>query len=468
MPRVWFLINKIWRDQRGSSLVEALLAGSILLLLSTAFVGALLYGQESTVLAGNQGRATLLAEEGLEAVRNIQHAGWSNLVDGTYGLAISGNQWVLSGSSDITGAFTRQITITSIDGRRKDITSVVNWVQNPRRNGTVSLSARLTNWVVNPASWSTPARVGLFNNAGNNDGLKIQIQGNYAYVVLPGATPNFVVLNISNPTTPTLAGSMTLSGNPQNIAVSGNYAYVASSLDTQELQIINITNPAAPSLAGSYNAVGNSDGLGVYILGTTVYFVRPASGDNELFIINASNPSAPTLLGSLNLNTQGNEVFAMGNYAYVSSSLDAQELQVVNVTTPSSPTLAGFLNLTGNDDALTIAGFSNMVVVGRSNGDVTLINVTTPSSPSVISTYNAGDRVNDLALGNNNNYVFIACEATAGELKVLDITLPATPLLIGLYNNTDKLKGIAYHPMSDRAFATGEGNLEEVITFAPQ
>ena len=108
--------------QKGFSLVEVILASSVFILLATALVGSYLYGQESTALAGNRARAVLLAEEGLEAVRNIRDEGaegsFGTLTAGTYGLATSSNQWIFSGGSDATSIFTRTITITYVDSSR--------------------------------------------------------------------------------------------------------------------------------------------------------------------------------------------------------------------------------------------------------------------------------------------------------------------------------------------------------------
>ena len=106
--------------QKGFSLVEVILSTALFALLVTALVGAFLYGQESTAFAGNHARAVSFAEEGLEVVRNIRDAGFSNLTDGTFGLAVSGNQWTLSTSTDSMDIFTRQITIASLtkDGTR--------------------------------------------------------------------------------------------------------------------------------------------------------------------------------------------------------------------------------------------------------------------------------------------------------------------------------------------------------------
>ena len=135
------------QTNRGFSLVEALLAISLLSLLVTAFVGAILYGQGATATTGARGRATLLAEEGLEAVRNIRDASFASLVDGTYGLATASGVWTFSGASDTTGGFTRQITVASVNVNAKRITSTVTWSQSLQRTGSVVLDSYLENWM---------------------------------------------------------------------------------------------------------------------------------------------------------------------------------------------------------------------------------------------------------------------------------------------------------------------------------
>lgn len=134
------------RGKKGFLLVEVILSSALFVLLVTTLVVAYLYGQESTVLAGNRGQAATLAEEGLEAVRNIRDHDFADLINGTYGLVISGDTWALSGSSDTVGIFTREIEISSIDEDRKEIQSTVTWEQNPQREGSVSLASYLTNW----------------------------------------------------------------------------------------------------------------------------------------------------------------------------------------------------------------------------------------------------------------------------------------------------------------------------------
>ena len=133
-------------SKKGFGLLEALLAGAVFVLLVTVVVGTVMYGRESASLAGKRNRASLLAEEGLEAVRNIRDYNFSLLANGNYGLVVSGNEWRLSGSSDTKDIFTRQINISSLDSNRRVVTSTVTWQQNQQRTGSVVLSTYLHNW----------------------------------------------------------------------------------------------------------------------------------------------------------------------------------------------------------------------------------------------------------------------------------------------------------------------------------
>ncbi len=137
---------------QGFSLIESLLASSLFGLMVTAIVGSLIYGHESVRVSGERARALYLAEEGLEAARNIRDNNFSNLVNGTHGLLVASNQWTLSGNSDVTNGFTRAVTISTVDANTKTVASTVSWQQTLQRAGTVTLTTRLTNWQANTAT----------------------------------------------------------------------------------------------------------------------------------------------------------------------------------------------------------------------------------------------------------------------------------------------------------------------------
>ncbi|HAT73706.1 MAG: hypothetical protein US30_C0007G0048 [Candidatus Moranbacteria bacterium GW2011_GWF2_36_839] len=140
------------KNKKGFTLIESLLAISVFSLLVMTFVGAMIYGQESERTAGERARATFLAEEGLEAVRNIRDANFATIVNSptTYGLAVSGNVWTFSGTQDVmNGYFTRKITISDlspVDFNAKRVISEVTWQQTPQRTGTITLSENISRW----------------------------------------------------------------------------------------------------------------------------------------------------------------------------------------------------------------------------------------------------------------------------------------------------------------------------------
>jgi prepilin-type N-terminal cleavage/methylation domain-containing protein len=131
----------------GFSLIEVLLASTILLLLATAVIAGVIYGQQSTAGAGSRARAVLLAEEGIEAARSIRNSDFADLTAGTHGLAVVSNEWTLSGSSDTTDSrFTRTLEITDSGSDRKELVCAVTWQQNPQKQDTVTMSSQITNW----------------------------------------------------------------------------------------------------------------------------------------------------------------------------------------------------------------------------------------------------------------------------------------------------------------------------------
>lgn len=465
-------LSVINRD--GFSLVEAILSSALFAIFATLFVGFYLYGEEATVLAGNRVRAAMLAEEGLEVVRNIRDAGFENLVDSTptHGLALSGNQWIFSGLSDTNDIFTRKITIAPQDTKRKTIISEVSWQQNPQRTGLVSFVSTLTNWIASGfGDWSNPSQEVSKNLLGNDNGVKIQTQGNYIYLIRAGGSPNFFVYDVVNPATPLLVGSLNIAGSPKNLFLYGNYAYVVSDDNAQELQIIDISNPVNPNKTGFYNADGNANAFGVYTSGNFVYFVRESSTRDEFIIVDVSIPASPQFIGSMDLASAGYEVVVFGSYAFVASGNNSKELQIINISNPSAPSLIGSRNLLGSTDALTIANNGATLFIGQTN-ILYIIDASNPSSPVLSGSLNVVNNVNDIALnlGNANNYLFIATSDNANEFKVLDVSNKTTPLLLGQFNisGNNQLMGIAYQETLDRVFAVSESNSEELIVIRPQ
>lgn len=466
--------KKAWWTSRveGFSIVEVVLAGSVFVLLTIAFAGIYIYGEESSTLSGARQRAVMLAREGIEATKNIKDADFANLSDGVHGISASGGIWSFAGVQDVTDIFTREIVISSLDGYRKSVTSNVFWTQNAQRAGSISLSTRLTNWVRTVlGDWSNPIESQGVNISGNNDGFRIAVSGDYAYVVMNGGGPDFVIFDITNPDSPVQVGGLTLGGTLTDVKVTGDYVYLSSTQNGEELKIIDVSNRALPIQVGFYNLSGGADAQALDINGDTLYVGRESSNTDELSVFDITNRTNPILQGSLNLGAGALEIKYLNNYVYIASESNLQELQVANVTNPNAPAFTSFINIPSNNDANTVAAFGTTVLIGTAGtGDLRIFDVTNPSLPSQIGFYNGTDDIKDIDLGNSNNYAFLATDANNAEFQVVDISNPASPFLLGSVDvpgNTD-LNGLAYHALKDRVYAVGTSNSEELVVIAPQ
>ncbi len=187
-------ITSAWHTRRaGFSVIEVLLAATVFGFLTVAVVGALIYGRASSSESGNHNRAMALAEEGLEAVRNIRDANFSNLTDSspTFGLVQSGGVWTLSGTSDTTGIFTRTVTLSSADSKHKDVTVTVSWGSHQ-----VSVTGQMSDWmaqITGPImmAYSKTTTVPYYRtwdgSAWSSEAAAQTVTGNVNYIVLKSA-----------------------------------------------------------------------------------------------------------------------------------------------------------------------------------------------------------------------------------------------------------------------------------------
>ena len=159
---------------------------------------------------------------------------------------------------------------------------------------------------------------------------------------------------------------------------------------------------------------------------------------------------------------------------YKRQDSNTEEIKVIDVSNPGTPTKvdAASVNLPGTSNSETIDGFPNTLVVGRQNGDLYLVDVSSPTSPLICnsSPFNAGDIINDISLGNDNNYAFIGTDSNSGELQVVNVSNPSQPSLVGQGNTTpnNDLNGVIYYAGKDRVFAVGDSDTEEFIVIRPQ
>ena len=228
-----------------------------------------------------------------------------------------------------------------------------------------------------------PSNVTAAGSIGNTDALELDgargiavfESGGSTYAAVASLTDNGVqILNITNPSNVTAAGSITdtptlkLDG-AWGIATfrSGGSTYAAvTAYDDSGVQILNITDPSNVTAAGSIGntdalVLGGAEGIATFTSGGSTYAAVASLTDNGVQILNITNPSNVTAAGSIT-NTPtlkldgawGIATFRSGGSTYAAvTAYDDSGVQILNVTNPSNVTAAGSI---GNTDALVLGG----------------------------------------------------------------------------------------------------------------
>ncbi len=484
--------SKCTSKNSGFSLVEVLLASSLLVIIVLALGGTVMYGQESTRLSGERARATFLAEEALEAVRNIRDDDFANLVDGTHGLQIIGNQWEFSGTNDQTDSmFTRSVTISTIDQYRKEVVATVSWQQTVQRSGTVVLQMYLTDWQravsVTPSFVIDTTNAHFANGNKQLDGItlentgtaditidtisiewgtsalltEIKIDGTKVWNDKKEGSPNGkqsspALLDIVDFTLTPGSGILNLDYFKFDGSVLGSVFDIVFTLtDGSEYPVTvdfssggggggggtTISPWELPTTSGIYNTPNGADGNDVFVVGTTAYMVTAGTG-SDFYVIDVSTLTAPTITSSLELNAGAEALTVSGNTAFIASRLNNQELQNVDIS--ATPTIIGGYDKprSSNANAIAVSGSTAFLGTNSTGGnpgyEFYVIDVSNPTNPSFLGGLKIDTNVNAVEI--SGNYAYLAIDDTASEVLVVDISNTASPTVltsIDLPNNSN-------------------------------
>jgi hypothetical protein len=150
--------------------------------------------------------------------------------------------------------------------------------------------------------------------------LDVKTVDNYAY--LAAGISGLEIIDITDPTTPTLKGSYQNAISVNSLAISGNYCYLAN--DNAGLKILDISNPNLPSVIGSIDTVGIA--RGVSVSGKEVYVASDSGG---IQIIDIKDPTNPTVKSSLDTTGTALKIEKSGNFLYIADGESG--MKVVNV-----------------------------------------------------------------------------------------------------------------------------------------
>jgi hypothetical protein len=243
----------------------------------------------------------------------------------------------------------------------------------------------------------------------------VAVSGTHAYVA--AYEDGFLVIDITNPASSQIVGSVDTPGSAYGVAVSGMHAYVADY--SSGLQVIDITNPASPQIVGSVDTPGFA--YGVAVSGMHAYVADYGSG---LQVIDITNPASPQIVGSVDTPGSAQEVAVADTHAYVAD--DDFGLQVIDITNPVSPQIVGNVDPPGRVYDVAISGTLAYVAEGT-YGHLVVIDITNPASPWVVGSVDTWEPARGVAVSGMHAHVAELWSC----LQVIDITNPANPQIVG-------------------------------------
>lgn len=193
-------------------------------------------------------------------------------------------------------------------------------------------------------------------SAGTSVGSSIFYRNGYVYLGLnhtAGGPNEFNVIDVHNPLSPSLSGSLPIGYIVNSIYVKNNYAYVVHPTDTsatnqEQVTVIDLNNPTSPQRLGGYHAPDNSgDGKSMFTVGDNFYLGRVLSAgtNNEFYIldnttpkdIGTNNPNTPQPKG-YELNSSVNGLIVRDYLAFLLTGTASvgPKLQILNITNPGS------------------------------------------------------------------------------------------------------------------------------------
>ncbi len=255
---------------------------------------------------------------------------------------------------------------------------------------------------------SSPAQVGTYSFVGIRG---VAVSGRYAYVMSSSALR---VIDISNPTSPTLVGSVSLGGAAVDVVVAGRHAYVIDST-ADDLKVVDISNPTLPVVAGSVSLGGGGTPVPADLVVSGRYAYVIDSGANDLKTIDITNPTAPTIEDSLTIGGTPADIAISGSYVYV-TDVSSTDLKVIDVSNPTAAVTAGSVSI-GSVLISAVAVSGRYVYVGADSAGLKVYDVSNPAAPYLTGTLALGATPRSLAVSGRYAYV-----AGSGSLYTVDLS----------------------------------------------
>jgi hypothetical protein len=284
-----------------------------------------------------------------------------------------------------------------------------------------STSQRLVVYdISNPSSPVQKALVSLGRGA-----VDIRKKGNYLLISTLGATDGGVdIYDVSNPASPQYVTRVNLGGHTHGMFLLGDYLYVCMHYN-DTFVIIDVSNPASPVVKGSITSSTYLNGChDVWVEAGYAYVTSYLAGTGQygFTVIDVSNPSSPTIVGYTGENHKNSGIFKVGNYCYVASHSPDTGMRVYDVSNPASPTFIGqfYTEIANLGYWMDDYDSTTLAAVAPADDNLYLIDISSPASPKIITKISAVERPANVAV--SGDYFYISTTDSSYNWRIRSFT----------------------------------------------
>jgi hypothetical protein len=275
--------------------------------------------------------------------------------------------------------------------------------------------------IIDISNPSAPTLIG--NAASGEEIIDVAVEGDFVYLI--SAPSKLLVFNISDPAAPIHVASLDTFLDARALVTAHQTVYIADL--TKGLEIVDVSNPSSPILLGNFPwpiQVPGAAGFLQLAISEDLVVALPPSG-NFSYVIDVSDPTHPAEVSQLEASHRGLSVQMADSIAYVSDSYG--NLNVFDLSNRTDPELLAVLEHGGTIREMCVSG--EKLYLPDSSG-FRILDVSNPSNPNLLATTAAGGFAFHLDIADG-----VANVANwNGGLQLIDTTFPLDPNLMGSYD----------------------------------
>ncbi|MDM7914130.1 MAG: hypothetical protein ACE15D_10965 [Candidatus Eisenbacteria bacterium] len=279
---------------------------------------------------------------------------------------------------------------------------------------------------------SVPDAPRLNGIAPSRDPAGVAASGRYAFLADDSA--GLSVMDLGNYQPPPILGGVPDLRWVEHLAVSGIYAYIPGhDWPAGQFSVVDIADPSSSHLVGSI--VTEAGAMGAAVSGNHAFVTtRYGYDDSRFSSVDVSDPTDPFIIGGVNLPGWADCIAISGDYAYVCTR---ETLQVIRIANPATPVRVSHDAIPSEGVDLALTG--NRVYVACRGTGLLIFDIGNPANPGLLGTFEIGNWTTGVAVSGTTAFV---TEGHTG-LWVIDCAVPESPVVLGMGAGLAAFEGVA-------------------------